>query len=118
MFCARYVPFLAAAFLMLTTPVGHAESPRRIEITARRFSYNPSTITVKKNEPVVLVLRSTDVTHGLKIEEFQVQSEEIKKGKDTEIRFTPEESGHYVGKCAHFCGKGHGTMTLNIEVLP
>ena len=63
-----------------------------------------------------LVFRSTDVTHGLKIAEMNIKSE-IKKGKDTEIMLTPSEVGHFVGKCAHFCGKGHGSMTLQIEVV-
>jgi len=92
------------------------EPPSRIEIVASRFSYTPNEITLKKGEPVVLVFRSTDVTHGLKIAEMNIKSE-IKKGKDTEIMLTPSEVGHFVGKCAHFCGKGHGSMTLQIEVV-
>ena len=91
------------------------QAPRRIEIVASRFSYEPKEVTLKKGQPVVLVLRSTDVTHGLKIEEMNVKSE-IKKGQDTEIAITPTEAGHFVGKCAHFCGKGHGSMTLQIDV--
>jgi len=110
--------FLVAMFLVWSTPAGHAESPRRIEIIAKRFTYDPEVITLKKGQPVVLVLRSTDVTHGLKISEMNVLSENIKKGKKTEIQFTPEETGHYVGRCAHFCGQGHGSMTLQIEVVP
>jgi cytochrome c oxidase subunit 2 len=108
---------LAIAALVLGIPAGRAQSPRRIEITAERFAYTPNAITLKKGEPVVLVLRSTDVTHGLKVAEWNIKSE-IKKGKDTEIQFTPEETGHFVGKCAHFCGKGHGKMTLQIDVVP
>lgn len=95
---------------------GRAQSPRRIEITASRFTYSPATIVLKKGEPVVLVLRSVDVTHGLKVPELRIKSE-IKKGQDTEIQLTPEETGHFVGKCAHFCGKGHGSMTLQIDVV-
>lgn len=111
------VVFLAAVALAWSIPAVHAQSPRRIEIIAQRFTYNPDTITLKKGEPVVLVLRSIDVTHGLKVPELNIKSE-IKKGKETEIQFTPTEIGHYVGKCAHFCGKGHGSMTLQIEVIP
>jgi cytochrome c oxidase subunit 2 len=110
--------FLAVVFFIWSIPAGRAESPRRIEIIAKRFTYDPNVITLKKGEPVVLVLRSIDVTHGLKIPEMNIQSEGIKKGKETEIQFTPEETGHFVGKCAHFCGKGHGSMTLQIDVIP
>ena len=109
--------FLACVSLFGSIPTGRAQSPRRIEIIAHRFTFSPDTITLKKGEPVVLVLRSDDVTHGLKVPELKIKTE-IKKGKDTEIPITPTETGHFVGKCAHFCGKGHGSMTLQIDVVP
>lgn len=109
--------FLAVIFCAWGAPTGHSQSPKRIEIIAKRFTYDPDTITLKQGEPVVLVLRSIDVQHGLKIEAFNIRSNDIKKGKDTEVRFTPGQTGHFEGKCAHFCGKGHGTMTLQIDVV-
>ena len=92
------------------------ENPRRIEITANKFSYSPNQITLKKGEPVVLVLRSTDVTHGLTIPDLGVDTTEIKKGKDSEVPLTPDKAGHFAGQCAHFCGAGHGSMTFQVEV--
>jgi cytochrome c oxidase subunit II len=89
---------------------------RRVEITASRFSYNPSEITLKKGEPVVLVLTSTDVTHGLAIKDFDVKTE-IKKGKTAEVTFTPLKVGTFQAKCSHFCGKGHGSMVLTVNVV-
>jgi cytochrome c oxidase subunit II len=109
--------FSILAFFLWSAPTGHAQSPKRIEIVAQRFTYSPNAITLKKGEPVVLVLRSLDVTHGLKVPELDIKTE-VKKGKDTEIQFTPTETGHFVGKCAHFCGKGHGSMILQIDVVP
>jgi cytochrome c oxidase subunit II len=113
----KHLVFLAVGTLAWSLPAAHAQSPRRIEISAQRFTYNPDVITLKKGEPVVIVLRSTDVTHGLKVPELNIKSE-ARKGKETEIRFTPMETGHFVGKCAHFCGKGHGSMVLQIDVIP
>jgi cytochrome c oxidase subunit 2 len=110
--------FLAAIFFIWSAPIGGAQSPKRIEITAKRFTYDPDTITLKKGEPVVLVLHSIDVTHGLKIDAFGLKSDDIKKGKESQLAFTPQQTGHFEGKCAHFCGKGHGTMTLQIDVVP
>jgi heme/copper-type cytochrome/quinol oxidase subunit 2 len=81
--------FLAVIFFVSSTPAGRAESPRRIEITAKRFTYDPEVITLKRGEPVVLVLHSIDVTHGLKIADFKINAEDIKKGKDTELQFSP-----------------------------
>ncbi len=109
---------LMAAMLCSCTGIlaGPSDGPRRIEIVASRFSYAPSEITLKKGEPVVLVISSTDVTHGLKINEFGIKVE-VKKGRPVEVTVTPTETGHFQGKCAHFCGKGHGSMTLEVNVV-
>jgi cytochrome c oxidase subunit 2 len=112
----RKIVILTAALLLLAASVNPAQAPRRIEITASRFSYTPNEITLKKGEPVVLVFHSTDVTHGFKLPEMNIKSD-IKKGRDTEVAFTPTVAGHFVGKCAHFCGKGHGSMILQIIVV-
>jgi len=36
----------------------------------------------------------------------------------TELQFSPQQTGHYVGQCAHFWGKGHGAMKLQNDVVP
>ena len=110
--------FLAAIFLVGSLAASRAESPRRIEIIASKFTYAPNVITLKKGEPVVLVLRSADVTHGLKVDGLNIKSGDIKKDKEAEIQFTPQQTGHFIGQCAHFCGKGHGEMKLQIDVVP
>lgn len=91
------------------------EAPHRIEIVAKRFSFQPAEVTLKKGVPVVLVLTSQDVTHGLKVPEFNIESE-IKKGATKEVTFTPSEAGDVVTHCSNFCGEGHGSMTLTFHV--
>jgi hypothetical protein len=76
--CPKSVVFLAVIFLAWS-PIGHAQSPRRVEIIAKRFTYEPDTITLKKGEPVVLVVHSIAVTHGIKIEAFNIKSDDIKR---------------------------------------
>ena len=110
--------FVPAVVLLWTLAASRTEPPRRIEISAKRFTYDPDLLTLKKGQPVVLVMRSSDVAHGLKVDELNIKSDEIKKGQETVIQFTPNETGHYVGQCAHFCGAGHGSMKLQIEVVP
>src|SRR5262245_29128006 len=92
-----------------------ADEPKRIEITAKRFAFEPSEIALKKGEPVVLVLHSEDVTHGIKFKELGVQAE-ISKGTPSELKLTPDQAGDFVGHCSHFCGVGHGSMTLTLHV--
>ena len=115
---ARFVPLASALTLSLAffAANGQSSAPLRIEIEAGRFSYSPSEITLKKGEPVVLVLTSRDVTHGLAIKDLGVKAE-IKKGQTVEVELTPTKVGTFRGKCSHFCGKGHGSMVLEVNVV-
>jgi cytochrome c oxidase subunit 2 len=92
-----------------------AQSPQKVEIVAQRFQFTPSEITLKKGEPVVLVLTSKDVTHGLKLDAFN-QTLKAEKGKSSQVTVTPDATGDFVAQCAVFCGAGHGSMKLTIHV--
>lgn len=111
---------LVLAWVMLITPnaslVTADGTPRRIEIAVSRFSYNPNEITLKKGEPVILALTSTDVTHGLVVKDLGVKVD-LKKNQTQEVAITPDKVGTFQGKCSHFCGKGHGSMILSINVV-
>lgn len=91
-------------------------NPRHIEITARRFAFEPAEITVKKGEAIDLVLTSADVTHGVRIRELSLDLR-TGKGKKAEETITPDKLGTFVGHCSVFCGSGHGQMTLTIHVV-
>lgn len=94
-----------------------AESaPRRIEVTAKRFTYEPAELTLKAGEPVILVLTSADVPHGIRFKELNLETR-ISKGKTSELPFTPMQPGDFVGHCSVFCGSGHGSMTLTLHVV-
>lgn len=91
-------------------------APRRIEVSAKRFNFTPAEITLKKGEPVVIVLKSIDVAHGLRFRElgFNVKAS---KGQTSEATFTPTKTGDFVGQCSVFCGSGHGGMKLTLHVV-
>lgn len=89
---------------------------KRIEITAKRSTYTPDEITLKKGEPVVLVVKSLDVGHGLRVKELNIDLK-VKKGATSEVQITPEQTGDFVGHCSVFCGSGHGSMKLMIHVV-
>ena len=114
MLLSSFVALLTAA--CLPTQVRAQDAPQRIEITAHRFAFNPGEITVKKGQPVVLVMHSTDVEHGLRIRDFGVNVQ-IKPGKTLEVKFTPNKVGDFVGHCAVFCGSGHGSMEIKVHVV-
>jgi cytochrome c oxidase subunit 2 len=91
-------------------------SPQRIEITAKRFGFTPGEITLKKGQPVILVLKDGDVAHGLRIRELNVDMK-VKPGATTEFQFTPQKTGDFVGHCSVFCGSGHGSMSIKFHVV-
>lgn len=112
----RSVVIFLLALAATATLAGPPASPQRISIVAKRFSYQPDEITVQKGRPVILELTSEDVTHGLEVKELGIKAT-IHKGQTTEVKFTPEVAGQFQGRCSHFCGMGHGSMTLVINVV-
>lgn len=104
------------ALLPLRAQNADQGSPRHIEITAKRFEFVPSEITVKKGQPVVLVIKSADVAHGLRFRELNLNVA-VSKGGTGQLSFTPDKTGDFVGHCSVFCGSGHGSMTLTMHVV-
>jgi cytochrome c oxidase subunit 2 len=90
-------------------------APRRIEVVAKKFSFEPSTIELQKGVPVILVLKSVDVPHGLRFRELNVDVK-APKGGSGEVQFTPQKTGDFVGHCSVFCGAGHGSMSLKLHI--
>ncbi len=108
------VAMLAAA---LPSPAARAQAePQRIEITAKRFAFTPGEITVKKGQLVVLVLKSLDVSHGLRIRDLGVDMK-VKAGQTAQVTFTPDQVGDFAGHCSVFCGSGHGSMKFTLHVV-
>lgn len=107
------------SFLLLLAPAsltGNAQtSTRRIEVVAERYDFVPGEVTVKKGQPVTLVLMSKDVAHGVKFKELNVVVN-AKKGETKEVSFTPAQTGTFVGQCSVFCGSGHGAMKFTLHV--
>jgi cytochrome c oxidase subunit II len=112
---AIFTSFALFTLTQASTGAAAAAPPQRIEVVAKRFEYSPSDITVKKGEPVTLALSSQDVDHGLKFKELNVNVM-VKKGKTSEVTFTPSTVGTFVGQCSIFCGAGHGGMKLTLHV--
>jgi cytochrome c oxidase subunit II len=117
----RFLPLVIAVLMVsaiwpLLPAVSAQTKTRTINITARRSIYDPNEITLKKGQPVVLVVKSLDVAHGLRVRELNIDLK-VKKGGSSEVKFTPEKVGDFVGHCSVFCGSGHGSMKLKIHVV-
>jgi cytochrome c oxidase subunit 2 len=115
----KYTSFLALLMLpalVVTAEAGdRGEEPRAVVITAKRFEFVPSTITLKKGQAVKLFVTSEDVTHGLFLRPLKIDTDII-PGQTQEITVTPQSAGTFTAICHHFCGAGHGNMKLTIVV--
>jgi cytochrome c oxidase subunit 2 len=94
-----------------------AEPPEQvIKITAKKFEYSPSEITVKKGVPVTLELESLDRLHGFNSTDLGIRTD-IKPNQVNRVHFVPQKPGTYEFHCDVFCGEGHGEMTGKIIVI-
>ena len=103
-----------ASFQASDQPLANAPG-RVIPITAKRFNFEPSQITLKKGETVTLRLTSEDVTHGFYLKPLKLD-ETIEAGGTKDVTVTPQVAGTFSAICDHFCGSGHGNMHLTILV--
>jgi cytochrome c oxidase subunit 2 len=86
-----------------------------IRVTAKKFEFSPSVITVHLNIPVVLEFTSLDRLHGFALPDLKLEAE-IKPGETTRVRFIPDKLGTFPFHCNRFCGSGHEDMNGQIVV--
>jgi cytochrome c oxidase subunit II len=119
----RLLAIAAAVVASLTaaSSAAPAQSPQRrvIEITAERFEFWPSEITVGQDEPVELHITSDDTMHGFRIVGGGLNVTIPKRGKGpVVVPFTASTSGRFTFECSHMCGAGHNFMRGTLIVRP
>lgn len=103
-----------------------------INVTAKKYSYTPAEIHVKKGTKVQLRITALDHQHGFKInvypdggntkgsEGLEFTSPQdcwaIPKGQTVTIEFVAKTPGSYPFKCCKFCGFGHMGMKGEVVV--
>ena len=113
----RYIVLTALFFSCTLFPMSSTPQPSGIEIVCQKSYFTPSTIHVKKGEPVMLILRSADVSHGFAIDELGI-AREISPGPPTSIRIQPSREGNLPFYCVIRCGRQHLKMRGTIVVEP
>lgn len=110
------------ALLLVGTLGGVAASettvPRVVEITARRFAYDPERVEVPQGTRVQLKLRSADVDHGLAIKAYKVKLLAPRGGDWVTADFVAAQPGSFPFACSEYCGTGHGRMKGLLVVTP
>ena len=122
--------FLAAGALSGANNPARQQTPNQsvqaIDMTAKRYSFTPPTVHVKKGTKVQLRITALDHQHGFKINTYpdggdtkgapglELTSPQdcwtIPKGQTVTIEFVAHTAGSYPFKCCKFCGFGHGGM--------
>lgn len=104
------VTALVAVGLILLIFLQPASSEgKTIEILCQKSFYTPDRIVLKKGEPVKLVLRSKDVTHGFAVDEWGIALE-VPPGPPVTVTIRPKTSGEFTFYCVVRCGKNHLQM--------
>ena len=99
------------AVMLAPRAMGASDQPvHEVQIVASKFVFEPSTIEVTAGEPVRLVVRSKDGTHGFSIPKLKVDVIVPKTGDAVTVEFTAPPAGRYEIACSEFCGSGHGQM--------
>jgi cytochrome c oxidase subunit 2 len=80
----------------------------------------PPVMALPVNEPVRLILRSTDVIHSFFVPHFLIKRDVMPIGENerpNELELLVTEVGTYGGQCAEFCGDLHARMTFSVVAM-
>ena len=99
----------AGATLVRASVAQSASEPRVIEMTARRFVYEPNEIALKAGERVVIAIRSIDFMHGMNLPDLGKRLD-LMPGSVTRLELQPMKPGVIDFLCDNFCGDGHEGM--------
>jgi len=87
-----------------------------IQVTLRKYEFNPGSLRVRKGEQVRLILAAVDHDHGFKLDDFNVD-QKVLKGTTVVVEFIADKAGTFQFRCSSVCGLGHRGMkgTLVVE---
>ena len=88
---------------------------RIIQMTAKRYGFDPNVINVKQGEKVRLIITALDRDHGFKLAAYDI-NQILKKGDATTIEFTADKAGTFTFRCSEYCGLGHLRMKGKLVV--
>lgn len=88
---------------------------KSFSITARRFTFEPQTITVQKGDTVRLTLISKDVAHSFALRTFNINVD-LPAGQTKSVEFVADQVGAFTFRCWVYCGNGHSDMAGQLVV--
>ncbi len=100
----------------LPFPTG-APQTREITVGAKQFSYSPERISVNKGDRVILRLQPEDVSHGLYVDGYGVETHAAPKEEGV-VEFVADNPGTHRFRCSVTCGVMHPFMVGEVVVEP
>lgn len=114
-FRLRRLLLLGGAAAALAPLARSAARQRDIHVVARRFVFEPATITVPAGTPLVLRFTAPEVPMGFNLPDYGVRTD-IVPGQEAVLRFVATRTGRFTFLCDVFCGNGHETMSGELVV--
>ena len=104
--------------LALVAPaVAQSAAPKIIRVSAERFAYTPSEITVERGTVIEFHLTSQDTDHGFRIIGTEVDAQIPKRRRgETVVKYTADTAGRFIIECSRPCGAGHTAMRAILVV--
>jgi cytochrome c oxidase subunit 2 len=105
--------------IVFTAPLAQPgrDAASRVRITAERFNFTPSEVTVPEGTTIEFHLTSDDTAHGFRILGQAIDVAIPKRGRgEATVTFTPPKPGSYTFECSRMCGAGHSFMRGVIKV--
>jgi cytochrome c oxidase subunit 2 len=132
---------LAMVFLTGSTVAGTQDQPpaadgnvQVVEVTAKKYEFDPSPIRVKQGRRIQLKITATDHAHGFRISPYPEGAEgdrraglvfssaedcvKVEKGQTSTVEFVALTPGTYLFRCCVHCGWRHRSMTGTLIVEP
>ena len=104
-----------------------------IEVTAKKYEFNPSPVRVKVGARVQLKITASDHVHGVKLSETADGADKgkpglvfpspqeclrVEQGQTQTLEFTAQAPGTYSIRCCVHCGWDHRGMKGQVVVEP
>jgi len=94
---------------------GGIEGVVEIEMIAKQWEFEPSTIIANKGDNVILKIKSNDVTHGFNLPAFNI-NKNLPPGEIVVVEFLADKVGEFDFFCSVPCGAGHSNMNGKLVV--
>ncbi|MBI3160840.1 MAG: hypothetical protein HYZ26_14670 [Chloroflexi bacterium] len=108
---------VALAVILIPAPAAAAPLERFFRVGAGQYAFTPASLRANPGDTITIELHSTDVTHGLYVDGYDV-SAEAQPGQPAALTFIASRAGVFRLRCSVTCGTLHPFMLGRLVVGP